>query len=163
MKKYQKFLATVLIVIVCHVVLVAQTDSIAPFSLSLSIASDHIKSGADIHLKLTTTNTFKEPITLSKSNPSMEYEFDVRDAQNQPVSKTKYFKDLSDQTKPIVIRRLLKQMLKVGESADEEILISQYFELSQPGNYSIVIARRIPESLGNGIVKSNTLVVTVVP
>jgi hypothetical protein len=55
--------------------------------------------------------------------------------------------------------------LKPGESFIDEVTVTQFYDLSQPGEYTISLARPFPprQNLGEGRVKSNTITLTVLP
>ncbi len=51
--------------------------------------------------------------------------------------------------------------LKSGASWQELLDIRRYFDMGRPGKYTISVQRKLPEELGVGVVKSNTITVTV--
>lgn len=139
----------------------AQTSQ--PFTLEIAAVHETLHKGEPVEIDIKTTNTTSEDIKLSKSNPAMEYEFDVRDAQGRPAAETALLKRIKDTSHPFVIYRLTKEILKPHQSSTERVNMSDYFDLSVPNTYSIGINRQLPKPLGAGIVKSNTVVITITP
>jgi len=57
----------------------------------------------------------------------------------------------------------ISETLKPGASLSEVVHLTDIFEIARPGKYSVQVAREVPSSLGRGIVRSNKVVVVVVP
>jgi hypothetical protein len=53
--------------------------------------------------------------------------------------------------------------IQPGKTHEDSVDISNRYEFDKPGKYSIQIERELPESLGGGVIKSNTITVTVTP
>src|SRR5438094_329338 len=105
----------------------AQNPRATPFSLSLRAVHTTDQSGSPVSVEITTTNNLSRPLTLSKSNPGMEYQIEVQDAQGQPVAQTAQYKQLQN---PEYVFRMTTQVLKPGESAKEIFNIADFFDLS---------------------------------
>jgi hypothetical protein len=54
-------------------------------------------------------------------------------------------------------------VLKPGESHEETAPVSRACDLSRPGQYEIQVSRKIPNDPQHGVVKSNTIKITVKP
>jgi hypothetical protein len=91
-----------------------------------------------------------------------DYSVEVRDRQGKMVRDTQLGRRLKD---PGTVRISSTPLfpLKPQESLKDEISVSKLYEMSSPGEYSISVARQVPEQLGAGVVKSNTITVTVEP
>ena len=138
----------------------AQNQRGMPFSLVVRPIMATVQLGSPVVIELTTTNNLTRPIKLGKSNPGIEYQIDVRDANGQPVSQTALYKQLQN---PSSIFRLTSQILKAGESATEQFNIADFFDFSSLGTYSIQVQRPVPRQIGSGVVKSNIIEVTMTP
>jgi hypothetical protein len=89
------------------------------------------------------------------------YILDVRDEEGYPASETKFTRELRDPNHRGFGSGILNQY-KPGDSWKEELTITLYYEMSRPGKYTIQVERKLPEELGVGTVKSNTITITVV-
>jgi len=141
----------------------AQTQQSAPFSLSITPAQASVKSGSPVELEVITTNLSPQPITLSKSNPGMEYDFDVRDSGKKAAPMSPQLKRMRDPAHPHGVFRLFGKVLQPQESLRETVTISEYYDMSKPGTYTIRLQREIPEQVGKGVVKSNAVSVKITP
>ena len=57
----------------------------------------------------------------------------------------------------------LARTLMPGESFIDQVTVTRFYDLSQSGKYTIGVALQIPprQDLGKGVIKSNSIVVTV--
>jgi hypothetical protein len=134
-------------------------DEIKPFSLTLS-ATPESMSGSPVDVKVTTTNTSRDSITFGQSTPVMQYQFDVRGPAGKPAIEKDEFKKMKSM-KDGLIRRMTRQVLAPGESFSETVRLSDYFDLSVPGKYSVQLKRSVPPATGKGVVKSNVIMLTI--
>jgi len=51
--------------------------------------------------------------------------------------------------------------LQPGQSFQDEMPVNQLYDLSRADDYYLQASRRVPNELGNGAVKSNTVAITV--
>ncbi len=135
-----------------------------PFSVTLATQHDIVKAGEDIHLQVTLTNTSHNEIKFAEApgdTPPAEYQylFQVRDSKGHPAQDTEYGHKFKENTRPRGSR--VTWTLQPGESMKDETVLTKLFDLSRPDKYVIEAFRRIPEHLGKGTVKSNTLTITV--
>jgi hypothetical protein len=133
----------------------------APFSLSIAAPST-VQVGSNFNIDITITNVSSTPITLSRGNPAIEYDFDVKDSRGQQVAETATHKRIRDTSKSSVIYRLTRLVLEPGKSSHQRVNLSDYYDLRLPGKYSVQLQRMVPERLGGGMVHSNTIEFTVV-
>jgi hypothetical protein len=142
-----------------------------PFTLTLGVeeplvsgyqTSDGIlvlKTGAKIYLTIKTTNTSKHEIGCEVIADYMigldpRYEYDVRDSQGKPV------REHLIEHKELAGRAVqgLGCKLKPGESSTQGGNdITRLYDLSQPGKYTIQVSRPASDNPTDGVVKSNTL------
>lgn len=114
---------------------------------------------------------------------------EVRDARGELVSETKYHRALrgkvdtsanratperSDaspaiserpEPRPFMIGSFVRTMLKPGEFREEDIVISNLYDLSQPGQYTVSASRHLSNAATDAksklVAKSNTLMITI--
>jgi hypothetical protein len=138
------------------------------FSLSIAAPSEPVKSGVELRLSVTVTNTSDRTIGFIRSpgllpEEGYRYEIEVRDAGGHPAPSSAHMRDLKNKT-TATFESNVARWLKPGESFVDEIDVTKFYDLSQPGKYTISVARPIPpaQNLGEGKVKSNSITVTVV-
>jgi hypothetical protein len=139
-----------------------------PFTLridaySAGTAADHlvVKAGAEVGIDIVKTNTSKheEDCVIIHNNMTGlddKYQFDVRDSSGNPVDKRRI-----ERPEPFIMPPS-SCTLKPGESqASGGNTITRLYNLSRPGNYTIQVSQPVPDNPEDGVVKSNTITVTV--
>jgi len=134
-----------------------------PFSISITAEKPEIKAGSDVYIKIQMTNTANHAVdcTRAPSNGSdRAYQYEVREIGGAPPSKVaRPHPEIGEtfHSWPCV--------LNPGESTTmDDSLISKLYDLSRPGKYSIRASRFISgDRKENGVVKSNTITITVTP
>jgi hypothetical protein len=145
------------------------TIVIAQSSDGITAGSGVRKSGSSIHVLVALTNNSAKTVSI----PSMDlenYTIDVRDERaNQVAEAAQAVREREAKNSPTNLLRGRKTFsgvigdLKPGETARQTIEVSYRWDMSRPGKYSIQLTRKLPEELGPGVVKSNTITVTVTP
>lgn len=123
-----------------------------------------VKAGSRIIVTVVKKNNADEEIDNSRSAvAAYNYDMNVRDEHGNSVPETKELRELR---RPELMRRnakLIHEKLEphraVGQFS-EAIPISDYYEMSRPGTYTIQVSQADPKT-GNEI-KSNTIAVQVV-
>jgi hypothetical protein len=139
------------------------------FSLTVEAPSEPLKVGGELRLRVTVTNTSSHTIVFVRSPGQIPEEFfrysvEVRDSKGQSAPPSAYVKQLNDpRASTFESRRAYS--LKPGESFVDDVEVTKFYDLSQPGTYTISVAREFPprQKLGEGKVKSNSVRLTVVP
>jgi hypothetical protein len=143
-----------------------------PFAITIVSSNDALlagpgvqKAGSPIFLLVTLTNNSTRTVSV----PSFDrdyYTIDVRDEHGKSVPET----DEARKTKKAMkapnarmFRSGVTEELKPHETSRHTIDVSQYLDVSRPGKYTIQATRQLPEELGPGVVKSNTISLTVTP
>jgi len=138
----------------------AQADK-APFTVTISAETPVVKAGKQVIVDVTVTNISKHEIdgggVVNEMLGMDTYDtYDIRDNVGNPAGKNtiKHPNGVGRGTLPIII--------KPGESkvvsADELGIV---YNLSRPGEYTIQLSRRVAFDPKAGVVKSNTITVTV--
>jgi hypothetical protein len=133
-----------------------------PLSVVVSPASQTVKSGADVRLKATITNTSSYELIFFDRNPICDYPIKIHDANgNQPpetAAKQQSHCDSKpwlDEARNILIR------LKPGDSVDEEITVSFYYEVRRTGTYTVQVSRHLPAEISKEDISSNSVTFVV--
>lgn len=137
------------------------------FSLTLATPKEPLKAGTELDLFVTVTNTSNRNISFITSPGEMPedgllYQIDVRDAQGHAAPLSADLRT-RDPRIPINYDSRSARTLKPGESFIDKVTVTQFYDLSRPGEYMISVARAMPprQNLGKGSVKSNTITLTV--
>jgi hypothetical protein len=135
-----------------------QTATPAPFTLEIAAIGSTVKAGSNIYIRITQTNTSDQTVDCSESDvgaTDLSYSYDVRDAKGKEVKKH----DLNHL--PSSSRHSSSCALGSGEKLPGKYLISWLCDLSQPGKYTIRVSRNISNDPAAGVVRSNTIKITV--
>lgn len=138
-----------------------------PFALTLEAPKQPLKAGTPIVLRVKVTNTSVREVRVATSEGAPEvskvYQVHVLDERGRPAPPL--VPPPSPKGKTVLsIGSLKGAYLQPGQSLTDEANISHVYNLSLPGQYKIWVAEpfyRGPH-LPNGLVNSNTVVVTVV-
>jgi hypothetical protein len=133
------------------------------FSLTIRPVHDVATAGSQIRLQVVLTNTSDHDIGILKSAPESDYIVDVRDSRGNVAPDTDFGRKQKDPATVKVSVATPMYSLKPGESLRDEIQIERLYKISSLGRYNIQVSRIVPEEMGSGVVKSNTVNVTVTP
>jgi hypothetical protein len=129
-----------------------------PFSLTITPESDSVKSGDAVLVGVKLINTSSKVIDIHHTSPKCNYSVEVLDSEGRSASDNNkcYSGD-----KYLTGRDFISH-LKPGESDTyERIEVSWLKDMRKPGKYSVTVKREYPPGFGDGIVKSNVVVITV--
>jgi hypothetical protein len=130
-------------------------------SLTITTLETNAKVGQVVLVRVITVNESNQPVTYYNTSTYCNYSLKVLTSAGTPAPATDFKKGQSCGSGQLEItgRRILV-MLKPGESSAEDIRISEQYDLSQPGQYSIQVDRTFP---GIGNFSSNVVNVSVTP
>jgi hypothetical protein len=164
---------TVLSPLMLAVMLGAPARAAEPeLSLTVSIAKDGVKAGAEVRLRILLTNLTDHQIQIGRLlhplGQENEYSFDVRDNQGRKVPLTRYGRavngtpDKGDEGQSCGDCSGFGQDLDPHEKVTDEIVISKIYDLTKPGRYTIQVGRphRVSRE-SETIIKSNTITLTI--
>jgi len=130
-------------------------------SLKLAVLDPNVKSGARIMIEVTTTNQSDQTVTYHDTSRVCDYPITVLAGNGVAASKTAYKKQstcgagqFATNNKNILVT------LKPGESKNERIEITELYDVSQPGEYSVSVQRTFS---GIGHFSSNSVSIVVTP
>lgn len=143
------------------IVLSASARDIGTLSFRLVAPAPIVKSGQHVMVQVITSNTSNHEITYHNTQPFCDYSFRVLTSSGASAPETAFKRQLQCSSGPLRITgRNIVVTLKPGESNDETINVSDLFDLSQAGNYSVQATRTYP---GIGQFSSNMASVSVAP
>jgi hypothetical protein len=154
----QKIKFAVLGLLAVSIAALAQNSAI---SFKLTALDSSIKSGTKIAIQFTTTNSSNHPVTYHNLSTYCDYTLNVLTASGSPATETEFKKQLHCVASGLVIaNRDILVTLEPGESNTERIVLTELYDMSQPGEYSVQAERTFP---GIGHFSSNVVTVTVTP
>jgi hypothetical protein len=138
-------------------VLIAQEKVNQPFSITVSALKPSYKAGSAVELKVVMTNTSDHVIdagAVYERTINTNYEYDVQDSMGEraPLKENK----VSDR------RTVMTRTLKPGESVSDITNVARWVDFSKPGEYVIQVSRHIDDDEKQGVIKSNTITITIV-
>lgn len=144
-----------------------------PLAITISLYDGSVeKTGSPVAISITLINHSDKTLSASLWDFADDYTVDVRDAQGNPAPESEEVRreqaamgacrnsGKSHCGKKILLHGVISQF-KPGESWQEKLLVTHYFDMNRPGRYTIQLERKLPVELGKGTVKSNPITVTV--
>lgn len=153
--------------------LLAGTAAIAlsqggPFTLTLQAPKQQLKAGQPLILSVIVKNASHRPIHVLVSQGAYDvgnvYHLHVLDKQGLPPRRASLPKPRGGKGSVVIVGSVHGTRLQPDESLTDEVNISHIYDLTRPGKYRISIAEpffRGPD-VPNGLVRSNTITVTVI-
>lgn len=128
-----------------------------PLSVVISPLSQTVKSGADVRLNVTLTNTSEHELNFSDRNPVCDYPIKIRDpGGSQPQETAAKQQSRCDGTVQLILGRNILIILKPGESFSEEITVSFLYDLRRTGTYTVQVYRHLPAEISKQDIPSNS-------
>lgn len=138
-----------------------RVSSQEPFSLSLTVLTPDVESGAPVLIKVLITNMSKHDVDCSKGYSNgldRTYTYEVKDPGGKPLEMlTKKHPEIGATFSPGP-----ECLLKPGETSSSEGSIGNFYDMTGPGEYSIRVSRRISDDPKDGVIYSNKATVTIV-
>ena len=138
----------------------------APFILTLSSTKKVINTALEARLEIVLRNTSDHEFSITKANTEnqaeTQYTIDVRDGRGHPVALSEHGRIRLNRspTSRLTISEVVYSV-KPGETLTDVAVVTELYDLSQPGKYTIRVSREIPREFGKGTVKSNPVTITV--
>jgi hypothetical protein len=159
-----------ILLLIATLLVTQSTDQDKPpaISVTISAASETVKVGSELRIKILITNKSDHEILLGKpAGKAGQGEFlnliEVRDERGNAVPKTRYYRQIrGEEYVPVgVYLSTIGFSVKPGESMEEEAIVSKLYDLDKVGKYRIQTQHDDPDN--KALVKSNTITVTVIP
>jgi hypothetical protein len=132
-------------------------------SLKLEAPVRSVKVGAGVMVQVTVTNQSDHPITYHNLSRVCDYSIKVLTGAGVAAPETAYYKNERARCgngELKITNRNITVTLKPGESGDELIELTELYDMSQPGQYSVQVDRKLT---GIGELSSNVVLITVTP
>lgn len=131
-----------------------------PFELRLTTEKPTVEPTSKVFVKIHWTNTSNKVLNADAyiekgSNLDLNYTLEFRDNEGRPVPKVPEKSPMG---------RMFDATfgaLEPGKTITNEVNLRKIYDFSLPGRYVLQVSRRVPEELGGGVVKSNTITITV--
>ena len=133
-----------------------------PFSLFIRAVAPTVKIGSEVRIDVTLRNITNHEIGILSSDPESEYMVEVRDDQGRMAPESDFNRKLKAPGSARIITNSPIYPLQPHKTLKQQIVVSGLYEMSTPTRYSISVSRTVPEELGSGVIKSNTVTVIVV-
>lgn len=133
----------------------------APFSLTIVGPEAPVKSRSEIKIHVSLTNTSAGVINMFDTSRYCDYQVEVI-VNGNPAKETEYKRALSCEG-PTILNRNVLITLKPQESTEDNLTITDLYDMASPGNYVVRVMRKVPKDLGQGTATSNALTITVGP
>jgi hypothetical protein len=140
-------------------VLVAQEPGKQPFSITISTDSPKVETGSDVDIRIKLFNTSDQAVDCSRWDSNgldRRYIYDVRDEDGKSVEIPGEHHELRGGSWRGPCE------LAPGESTNSGSRLSALYDFSKPGQYLVQVSRYIGTNEKRGVVKSNTITITVV-
>src|SRR5215813_8583426 len=137
--------------------------------LSLKIETDHtsVKIGADIPVTVLLANNTDHAIPGSKvsmyGDGGFEYKVNVEREDHAAVARKyaeKFRRNEIGVTPLPGTGSVIFINIQPGETDKDTVYVSNRYEFDEPGKYLVQVEYDLPENLGGGVIKSNTITVT---
>jgi len=158
-------LAVVVLIFCASRAVHAQTPlaiKISPTHDGITVGSGVEKAGSPILVIVELTNDSGKDVSVSSHDYAECYTFEVLDAEGYPAPETEWMREWKNPGRRRSGHGVIAPV-KTGVSWKEQLRISDFYDLSRPGTYTIQVERKLPEELGTGTVTSNTITITVLP
>ena len=133
-----------------------------PLSVVVSPASQTVKSGADVTLKVTVRNTASHELVFFDRIRICGYPIKIRDADgNQPPETAAKQQSHCDRKPELDEARNILIRLNPGDSVDEEITVSFYYDVRRTGTYTVQVSRHLPAEISKEDIPSNSVTFVV--
>jgi hypothetical protein len=130
-----------------------------PFSLTLVGPTSPVESGERVYIKITMKNLANHDVD---STPCYGNGIDRADEFDIPDSNGKRLETWWDKHPEIGhTGSPPPHTLKPGETHESGQVITDLYDMTQPGDYTIQVSRRISNNSKDGVVKSNKVTVTI--
>ena len=152
----------------------SQTSNSTPVnSISISAFNDSVKAGSPVYIIVQFTNKTDHDLGFARVLSGADCRIDVRDDQGKWPRETGFgyvhnghVAHLEDDltrfsSKDLADERIWAEV-KAGQTTDWDINAAKFYDMRQPGKYTIRVERQDPED-PKVVLKSNTVTVTVTP
>ena len=132
------------------------------FQLSAKAENERIKSGGSALLRVRIKNVTKKDLYLAEVGVAKDYAVRVSSDSRRTIPFTEFGKNLQTSRNDVYMN--LSLTIKPGEEREDVLDISKIYDMKTPGNYWIVLERKVGKLEGKGAAQaeSNTVHIEVV-
>ena len=128
-----------------------------PFSITIKASTDKAVAGMQVDLKISVLNTSTGTMVARSGFQAYDgdptYEYSCHDSSGNSVSKEI----------PMIGSVHDAPLIKPGEIYTSTVLLNRVCDVSRPDRYEIQLSRGVPMGSHKHMVKSNKVVITIVP
>jgi hypothetical protein len=134
-----------------------------PLSVVVSPASQTVKSGADVKLKVTVSNTSSHELVFFDRVRICDYPIKIRDADGNEPPETADKQQSRCDRKPGQLDEARNILIRLnpGDSVDDEITVSFYYDVRRTGTYTVQVSRHLPAEISKEDIPSNSVTFVV--
>jgi hypothetical protein len=132
------------------------------FQLSAKAENELVKSGASATLRVRIKNVTKKDLYLAEAGIEKDYIVRIFSDTRRTIPLTEHGKVLQSTRGDVYMN--LSLLIKPGEEREDVIDISKIYDMKAPGNYSVVLERKVGKLEGKGVAQaeSNTVHIKVI-
>lgn len=120
------------------------------------------KAGSPVFITLIVKNNSDRVLHFPFGDPISDYSFHVSNVRWGRTAVTGKYQELEREHKSASVAARREITLASHKSYRSKLEISSLYQLQNPGKYTIQAQMNMPAELGKGVVRSNTLTVTIV-
>lgn len=160
-KRRQVILTTFLFIAFAAIgTLLAQNSMHDPFTIKIGTKYEVLKVGQPVTVYVVLANTSDRLLKLPVADYS-DYRVTVWNDNGTDVSDTAKARELLNKKQPLHNLSNFVSGISPNKYIVDFIDVSYLKDMAAPGQYTVQVERSIPVELGYGVVKSNTITVTV--
>lgn len=136
-------------------------EPMAGYQVSAKPEKNAVQSAEPIVFQVTLKNVGQAVLIYALANKPV-VEFSVKDEKGQIMPLTRYGQDLFKPAAGTQVFRLIQVKLKPGEERTYRLLVNDMYDMTVPGDYTIVAKKTVSNGAGGSVeVTSNAVKVTV--
>jgi hypothetical protein len=123
-----------------------------------------VRVGDGVGIRIVVTNTSFKSLTLWENGPDIDYDVNVLDSHGVAPPDTERGREVRDKSLRSSLAMISSAFATVEPDktlVESDLAVDDLYDMSRPGRYTIQVQRHIPPNQGRGVVKSNTITVTV--
>ena len=135
------------IVLVLAFATVCASHAQAAYTLTISADRDVFTTNSTVPINITLTNTSQKALVVDSTNPYYNYSVEVREkGTGKLVQDTDLGRRIREEDESIITRNVAT-ILRPGASVSEGLHVGELRQMSQPGEYTIVVLREAPGAM----------------
>jgi hypothetical protein len=148
--------AWVWVLVLCAVPLMGQAVS-EPFRLTITPESQTYRAGGQVVIRLIEENVSSRPISCTAwivSATDENFRYELWDSAGKVLAPQSYIRESGS---------IKSCQLQPGRKLPHELLLSEKYDLSHPGEYRVQVSRHVAGGSKDDVVRSNSIIIKIVP